>query len=157
MIKIFLRTYGLTLLLSCIFSFLLLSAFTQSNRLTNEKGQLLWQYSQIATPDEENQKKIRVSFIFINGVNQMAFSLRQELFHSQVEWIDTSNLRVEREEHVEFVTVNLSPNQYAVINYVLMTHNNTKELVLEKSALLIMNEDYEIKKESIPEQKFEKK
>ena len=137
--------------------FCFLSAFGQNNRLTNENGQLLWQYNQHIIIDESQQNYITVHFIFINGNQQTAISLRQELFNSQIEWIDTSDWKTENEERVSSVTANLSPHQAIVWKYVLKNNNKEKELILEKSAILIMNEDYEIRKEIIPEQRFEKR
>jgi len=150
---------SLNLKFFCISAFLLFcfnSVFAQNNRLTNENGQLLWQYNQTVSFDEANPRDIKVSLIFINGIQQTAVSLRQELFHSQIEWVDTANFQIEKEERVEFITVNLAPNQYMVFNYVLRNKKKNKELLLEKSALLIMNENFEIRKELIPEQRFEK-
>jgi len=128
--------------------------FGQSNRLTNENGQLLWQYNQIVHLDADNQHTIKISFIFINGINQTAISLRQEIFNSQIEWIETSGLQVEKEGRVEFVTINLAPNQSVVWKYLIKTKSVEKELILEKSALLIMNENFEVQKEIIPEQQL---
>jgi hypothetical protein len=128
--------------------------FGQSNRFTNENGQLLWQYNQIVHLDTENQNTIKVSFVFINGVNQTAISLRQEIFNSQIEWLETTYIQVDKEERVEFLTVNLAPHQSIVLKYVLKTKPVEKELILEKSALLIMSEDFEVRKEMIPEQRI---
>ncbi|MDR0205989.1 MAG: hypothetical protein LBI45_01855 [Bacteroidales bacterium] len=141
---------------SAFLLFCLTSIFAQNNRLTNEKGQLLWQYTQNVSIDEVNPKDIKISLIFINGIQQTAISLRQELFHSQIEWLSTVNLQIEKEGQVEYVTVNLAPNQYMIFNYVIKNKKNNKELLLEKSALLIMNENFEVRKELIPEQRFEK-
>jgi hypothetical protein len=130
--------------------------FSQNNRLTNDNGQLLWQYTQTFTKSEENTKEIEVSFIFINGIEQTAISLRQELFYSQIEWVDTLNLKVDKEERVEYITVNLAPHQSIIFHYVVRKNRFSKELFLEKSAILIMNENFEIRKEIIPEQRFNK-
>ena len=85
--------------------------FAQNNRLTNEKGQLIWQYNQDVTIDAENPNTISVTFVFINGQNQTAISLRQELFNSQIKWLETSDMHVETEGRVAFLTANLAPNQ----------------------------------------------
>jgi len=132
------------------------SLYAQNNRLTNEHGQLLWQYNQNVTIDKEKPNIMVVSFIFINGIQQTAISLRQELFYSQIEWLNTSDIQVEKEERVDFLTTNLMPNQSIVWKYTLKNKPNGNELILEKSAVLIMNEDFEILKEIIPEQKFAK-
>jgi hypothetical protein len=137
-------------LLLVTFCFLPSSLFAQSNRLTNEKGQLLWQYNQIVHVDEQNHNTIRVSFIFINGINQTAISLRQELFNSQIEWIETGSSKVEEDGRVEFLTANLATGQSVVWKYII----KNKEFHLEKAALLIMNESFEVRKEIISEQRF---
>jgi len=135
-----------------LFASCFLSIFAQSNRLTTEKGELLWQYNQYATIDEKNTNTILVTFVFINGIKQTAISLRQEFFQSQIEWLETSNVLVEREKRVEFLTTNLAPGQSIVLRYALQTKLINNELIAEKSALLIMNENFEIRKEIIPEQ-----
>jgi len=145
-----LRAFWLTV----IFFTSVSAIFAQSNRLTNENGQLLWQYNQIVIPDEENRNTVKVSFVFINGVNQLAISLRQEVFNSEIMWVDTLDHKVEKENRVEFLTANLQPYQSIVWKYTLKNPLVSKELVLEKSAILIMNEDFEIRKEIIPEQKL---
>jgi uncharacterized protein YecE (DUF72 family) len=122
--------------------------------LTNEKGQLLWQYNQNVTIDKENQNTLSVTFVFINGIKQTALTLRQECFFSQIQWVDTAAMLVEKEERVEFITANLAPNQSIVLKYILKTKPIEKELILEKSALLIMDEEFEIRKEIIPEQRL---
>jgi len=141
--------------IAIIFITTLPNIFCQNNRLTNEKGQLLWQYNQTVTIDEENPNTILVTFVFVNGINQTAISLRQELFFSQIEWLDTAGIQAEKEGRVEFLTANLAPNQSVVWKYVLRTKPTNKELILEKSALLIMSEDFEVRKEVIPEQRLE--
>ena len=134
----------------CFLPFLL---FAQNNRLTTEKGELLWQYNQNITVDTENPNTVLVTFVFINGINQTAISLRQELFNSKIEWVHTADVPVEKEERVESLTVNLAPAQSIVWKYTLTTKPIGNELIVEKSAVLIMNEDFEIRKEIIPEQK----
>ena len=137
-----------------IFIINLPTIFGQSNRLTNEKGQLLWQYNQNVTINEETPNTILITFTFINGINQTAISLRQELFNSQIEWLDTAGIPVEKEERVEFLTANLAPGQSVVWKYALKTKPVNNRLTVERSALLIMNEEFEIRKEVIPEQIF---
>jgi hypothetical protein len=132
------------------------SVFGQSNRLTNEKGQLLWQYSQNVTINNENPNTFLVTFVFTNGIDQTVFTLRQELFTSQIEWLETSGIQVEKEDRVEFLTANLAPNQSIVFKYRLKNRRTDNEFILEKSALLIMNEDFAVRKEIIPEQRFAK-
>jgi len=128
--------------------------FAQSNRLTNENGQLIWQYNLVAVEDQENQNTLKVTFVFINGANQTAISLRQELFYSQIEWVETTNIQVEKEEYVDFLTANVAPNQSVVWKYVIFRKPSDNALILEKSALLIMDEDFTIRKEILPEQRI---
>ena len=142
-----------------IISFLLLSFFSvsaQNNRLTNENGQLLWQYNQHITENEKSPDTFLVTFVFVNGINQTAITLRQNLFKSDIEWWVTDNMKVEKTGHVDFFTTNLAPNQSIVVKYYLKSKSKTHEYIAEKSALLIMNEQFEIRKEIIPEQKFKK-
>jgi len=144
-------------LLIILFFFLLSpfsSLFAQNNRLTNEHGQLLWQYNQTVTKVESESNTFLVTFVFINGIEQTAISLRQECFNSSIEWIDISDYQAEKEERVEFVTANLQPNQSVVWKYFVKTKPIEKEFFLERSALLLMNEDFEVRKEIIPQQKM---
>jgi len=147
----FLRLFFLFSLILFTFS----SILGQSNRLTNENGQLLWQYNQSVVVDEK-QNSFTVTFVFINGINQTAISLRQDLFKSQIEWLETSEIQVEKEGYVDFLTVNLAPSQSVVFKYVIKIKLKDKELSLEKSAIFIMNEEFKIRKELIPEQIFTK-
>jgi len=151
-----LRSYRVSILCFLLFAFCFFNVFGQSNRLTTEKGELLWQYNQHFTIDEDNPNTILVTFVFINGINQTAISLRQELFNSKIEWLNTADVQIEKEERVEFLTANLAPSQSIVWKYALKTKPIDKELVLERSALLIMNEDFEMRKEIIPEERIAK-
>ncbi|MCL2246486.1 MAG: hypothetical protein FWC10_05165 [Lentimicrobiaceae bacterium] len=141
-------------LITFLFSFT--TTYGQNNRLTNENGQLLWQYSQTLTQPNENSDTLWVTFVFTNGINQTAITLRQELFYSQIQWIETSGMQAEKEDRVEFLTANLAPNQSIIWRYALKSKKVDKDLLLEKSALLIMNDAFEVRKEVIPEQKVAK-
>ena len=131
------------------------TTYGQSNRLTNEDGKLIWQYNQSTSQNPAKSDTIFVTFVFTNGINQTAISLRQEFFNSTLGWLETANIQVEKEGRgVEFLTANVPPHQSLVFKYYLKTKPVEKELILERSALLIMNEDFEIIKELLPEQKF---
>jgi hypothetical protein len=143
--------FRLSFVLFLVFSLFYVNA--QNNRLTNEKGQLLWHYNQNVTFDEEKPNTIAVTFVFINGIKQTAITFRQECFYSQIEWLDGAEKQIEKEERVEFITANVPPNQSIVFKYLLKTKPIEKELIIEKSAVLIMNEDFEVRKEVLPEQR----
>ena len=147
--------YGI-FLTAVVLVFSISVVYGQSNRLTNENGQLLWQYNQIVHLNHEKQNTVLVSFVFINGINQTAISLRQEHFKSEIEWVDTSGIQAEKDERVSFLTANLAPHQSVVWKYTVKTKPVNKELILEKSAILIMDEEFEIRKELIPEQRYAK-
>ena len=137
-----------------IIFFTISTTYAQNNRLTNDDGQLLWQYNQSTSQNPAKSDTIFVTFVFTNGIQQTAISLRQEFFNSTLGWLETTNIQVEKEDWVEFLTVNVPPHQSFVWKYYLKTKPVDKELILERSALLIMNEDFEIRKEIIPEQRF---
>jgi len=137
-----------------IFTTTSIGIYGQSNRLTNERGQLVWQYNQSISINKDKPDTVLVTFVFLNGVYQTAITFRQEFFYSQIEWIETSDIQVGREERVEFITANLAPAQPIVLRYRLINKVINNEVTLEKSAILIMNEDFEVRKEIIPEQKF---
>jgi len=129
--------------------------YSQNNRLTTERGELLWQYNQHIEKDSNNQNTVIVTFVFINGIQQTAFTLRQERFASDIVWLDTTNFQVEKEDRVELITANLAPKESIIFKYSLQPKKNKdNELVAERSAILIMNEEFEIRKEYIPEQSF---
>ena len=150
--QLFFAKFWLTIVFFAITSVV----FAQSNRLTNENGQLLWQYNQIVHLDTKTPNTLLVSFVFINGVKQTAITLRQELFNSQIEWLETTAADVEKEDRVEFLTVNLVPHQSVVWKYLLKNKPIENKLLLEKSAVLIMNENFEVRKEVMPEQRIAK-
>ena len=143
-----------TIFITIILLITIPNIFCQSNRLTNDKGQLLWQYNQTVTIDEKNPNTLLVTFVFINGINQTAISLRQELFNSQIEWLNTDTIQIGKEDRVEFLTANLAPHQSVVWRYALKTKLVDGGLVLEKSAILIMDKEFEVRKEVVPEQRF---
>jgi len=149
--KFLFLSYGLII----VFMAVSIHIFAQSNKLINDHGELLWQYSQTVSLEKLNT--ISVTFVFINGINQTAVSLRQELFHSQIELIKISDTQTGKENSVEFFTANLAPGQSIIWKYDLKTELKDKKIILEKSALFIMNENFEIRKEIIPEQTLEPK
>ena len=132
------------------------SLFSQNNRLTTEKGELLWQYSQNIDIEENNPNTVLVTFVFINGIKQTAISLRQERLLSDIKWLETANYQVEKEERVDFIIANLAPRDSLVLKYTLQQTNKVKkdEILVERAAVLIMNEEFEVLKEFIPEQKI---
>ena len=134
--------------------FVFLFVYSQNNRLTNERGQLLWQYNQTVVLDSEKPNTLVVHFVFINGNVHTAISLRQELYDCAIEWLETADIKVEKEDHVESLTAKLSPNQSIIVKYSVTVKPVNNALVLEKSALLIMNDSFEVRKEIIPDQHF---
>jgi hypothetical protein len=134
----------------------ILTNYSQSNRLTTEKGELLWQYTQNIEIDENNANTVFVTFVFINGIKQTAISLRQERFLSEIKWLEIANYQVEKEEKVDFITANLAPKDSIVLKYSLHQTNKVKkeEILVERAVILIMNDEFEVVKEFIPEQRL---
>lgn len=127
------------------------TSFSQSNRRVGERGELLWQYHQSAQIDAQNPNSILVTLVIVNGKYQTAFKLRQELFKSKIEWLETENAEIGLDGKVCFITANIKPEQASVWKYRISNYKKEKEILLEKSAILIMNESFEVIKEIFPE------
>lgn len=131
------------LLLPFLFPFLCLA---QSNRVTDEKGNLMYEYSRSFEKNPNKSTEVLVTFTFTNGKKQSAISFRQEVLDTRLSWLDTTGGTAGHEESVEFVTANLAPNQTVTWKYAVTTRKKKAPAALEKAAILIMNGDYQVEK-----------
>lgn len=120
--------------------------FAQSDRVVDEKGNLLYQYERVYEKNPTNSTELLVTFTFTNGKNQRAISFRQETLESVLRWVDTTDGARGHEEAVEFVTANLAPNQTITWKYAVSTRKKSAPAAPEKAAILIMNGDYQVEK-----------
>lgn len=120
--------------------------FAQSDRVVDEKGNLLYQYERVYEKNPTNFTELLVTFSFTNGKNQRAISFRQETLESVLRWVDTTDGARGHEEAVEFVTANLAPNQTITWKYAVSTRKKSAPAAPEKAAILIMNGDYQVEK-----------
>lgn len=129
-----------------IIAFLLLSIplfiFAQSNRQLDSLGNLQYQYSRTFERNPQNANELIVTFVFVNGNQQQAITLRQENAKSKLRWISSQGGTVSHETIVEAMTANLAPNQSVVWKYAVTTANAQPE----QAALMLMTEKYAVDK-----------
>ena len=119
---------------------LLLSA--QTDRKVDAQGNLLYQYSRTSVIDPQNPSVRIVTFVFVNGNAQRAITFRQETIDGTVGWLNTNGGETGTETIVDFVTANLAPGQTVAWKYGFSPKTGNDPAVLERAALLIMEEDF---------------
>ncbi len=121
------------------------SLFSQSNRKVDAQGNFLWQWHRsVAVLEEEN--KLAVTFVFINGIQHQAIAYRQEHFFSEFIWKDTTNGVPFIDGDVKCIQANLSPN--SAVSWTFHLQGKTLPS-LENAAILFIDEKYEVTKERI--------
>lgn len=109
-------------------------------------GKLLYEYYRCHAADDcDTCSERMVKFVFKNGDQARAISYRQETLDTQVRWIDIAGGTAGHDVAVEFVTANLRPHQTVEWTYAVSAKNGCV-LQLEKAAVLVMNEKYEVEK-----------
>jgi len=142
-----------------IFLFCLLIGFqitthAQSAGYIDSLGVFQWQYHRSIYKNANDTTSAIVVLVFINGANHTAITYRQEVADSKLTWIEKDGSVTEKSGYVESITTKLSPNEAIVWSYKI---NNNKiiskgSINIEKSALLIMNEQFQVKKEKFLDQ-----
>ena len=122
------------------------SSWAQKDSILDTEGNLLYQYERTVEQALENPRKAIVTFYFKNGIEQRAITYRQEKLVSKLEWVKKGKSLVEKEKIVEKITANLKPGEE--IEWKLLIEYNTKKrkAIVEKAALLLMNEQFEVTK-----------
>lgn len=122
------------------------SSWAQKDSILDAEGNLLYQYERTVEQALENPRKAIVTFYFKNGIEQRAITYRQEKLVSKLEWVKKGKSLVEKEKIVEKIIVNLKPGEE--IEWKLLIQYNTKKrkAIVEKAALLLMNEQFEVTK-----------
>ena len=132
----------------------LLSVFSfaqQGDRLVDSVGQLLYQYNRAATYLEPGKCKVTVTII--NGYQQLGVSYRQEVFRSNLQWQETTGGDTTQMPNIKVITANLAPNETIAWTFIYQNNNckKDKSIDLEKSCFMLLNEEYEVKKQVLPE------
>ena len=132
----------------------LLSVFSyaqQGDRLVDSVGQLLYQYNRAATYLEPGKCKVTVTII--NGYQQLGISFRQEVFRSKLQWQETTGGDTTQMPNIKVITANLAPNETIAWSFIYQNNNckKDKSIDLEKACFMLLNEEYEVKKQVLPE------
>ncbi len=132
----------------------LLSVFSyaqQGDRLVDSVGQLLYQYNRAATYLEPG--KCKVTITIINGYQQLGISFRQEVFRSKLQWQETTGGDTTQMPNIKVITANLAPNETIAWSFIYQNNNckKDKSIDLEKACFMLLNEEYEVKKQVLPE------
>ena len=128
--------------------------FVQTDTAFNTLGIPYHYYTQIFEYNHEKSNEIMVTFVFTTKKNQ-AISYRQEVLNSRLEWISKEGLH-KKEGIVEAVTANLAAHSSVTwkYRYIINAIPANKVIAFEKSALLIMDDDLDVKKIVWEEKKF---
>jgi hypothetical protein len=118
----------------------------QTDRKVSPDGVMQYQYSRTFAPSTEDSSLLVVTFVFVNGANPTAISLRQEVQESVLQWKEIPNGTPGHEPIVEFVTANLAPSQTVTWTYAVSTRKGKRPAAPEQAALLIMQPDYGVEK-----------
>ena len=135
-------------LFSLLLSFLI-SACAQSSHADGNDSvtDFPFYYSRTITEDSLEKRKIYVTFIFENGKKQRAVTYRQEIMKNRIKWDESCQMSVANEnDKVEKITANLSPFEKVEWQYSLSAKPKESIIQIEKAALLIMNEQFEVEK-----------
>lgn len=119
-----------------------LLAFAQTDRKVDAQGKLLYQYSRTSVINPQNPSERIVTFVFVNGNAQRAITFRQEAIDGIVGWLETEGGETGTETIVDFVTANLVPGQSVAWKYTFNPRQGSSPAVLERAAILIMEEDF---------------
>ena len=132
----------------CLISVL---GYAQGDRLVDSVGNLLYQYNRSATYLEPGKCKVTVAIV--NGYKQLGVSYRQEVFRSKVEWQETERGDTSKLPNIEVITANLAPNETIAWTFVYQNKSMKKDksIDLEKACFMLLNEEYEVKKQVLPE------
>ena len=136
---------------------LIVSVFAQpqSDRKVDDSGNLIYQYSRSCAKNPAKPSEVLVSFVFINGKNQMAVSYRQEHFNSSVRWVATEGAHQKNEAFVDALTANIVPGDSVVWTFAIEKGVKDKQgTTIEPAAILLMDDTQEVQKVYFEERKF---
>lgn len=148
------------------FVFLLFSGFSQHN-LSQESyavgetvpglyDDFAYQYNRIISLDPNNPGKLLITFVFINGKSHNAISYRQEVTNATTQWLESDMGSFKKEGFVDVYTA-LVPPEHVVswkCSYTPKTKSKNGVVEVDKSALLIMNDNFEVDKKVFKKERF---
>ena len=140
----------LVLLFLCIL-FTTVAYSQQGNRLVDSTGNLVYQYNRSATYYAPGQCKVTITIV--NGYKQLGVSYRQEVFRSKVTWQEIEHGDTSKLPNIEIITANLAPNESVAWTFIYQNKSTKKDrsIDLEKACFMLLNEEYEVKKQVLPE------
>lgn len=135
--------------LSLLFLSFLISSCAQNEGVI-ENGQnnvSPFHYVRTITEDSLEQGKLYVTFVFENGSAQQAITYRQEMMKNRIKWEENCQKLVQNENNkVEKITANLAPLEKVEWQFSIFIEPKQAAIEIEKAALLIMNEQFEVEK-----------
>lgn len=130
--------------------------FSEGETVTNQFGDFAYQYNRIIALDPENPNQLIVTFVFINGQSHNAITYRQEDLNGHIEWIDHENGELKKEGIVEAVTASVPPNHVMSwkLTYKPGTKNKNNTVDVDKAALMVMNDNFQVVKKVFEKNNF---
>jgi hypothetical protein len=124
------------------------SSFSEGETINDAFGNFSFQYNRIISKDTANPASAFVTIVFINGNAQTAIQYRQEFMNSNIEWIKTDDGTPKKEKFVDALTTSIPPNNILTWQFKIsaISKNNKNIFEVEKAALLIMNDNYQVTK-----------
>ena len=120
--------------------------FVQTDTVFNVLRIPTYYYTRIFEYDSEKPAEILITFVFTTQ-RDMAITYRQETLTGRLEWIEKEGL-YKKEGIVEAVTAYLPARNSVTWKYcyILKTKPSDNMITFDKSALLIMDDNFEVKK-----------
>jgi hypothetical protein len=143
------------LLLICFFVFSFCNQINaQSSGFVDSLGVFQWQYHRSVYKNAKDTTSAVVVIVFINGANHSAISYRQEVKNSTLHWEEKETGSTGEDGYVKFITAKLKPNEAIVWRFIIKNNisNNDNSINVEKGAILIMDEQFNVRKEKFAEQ-----
>ncbi|MDL2297112.1 hypothetical protein LJC68_06515 [Bacteroidales bacterium OttesenSCG-928-B11] len=132
------------------------STYSSGETVQNQFDEFAYQYNRIVSQDADDPSKLIVVFVFINGNSTTAIQYRQETVNGDVEWIETEHGRIGTERIVETISATVFPNRIISwkYSYTLKTKPKDAKVSLDKSALLVLDDNLRVEKKMFPVKEF---
>lgn len=126
----------------------------QSSGFIDSSGVFQWQYHRSVYKNAKDTTTAVVVIVFINGANHAAVSYRQEVKKSTIHWEEKETGTTGEDGYVRFITAKLNPNEAIVWRFTIKNNllNKDNSIDLENGAILIMDEQFNVRKEKFAEQ-----
>lgn len=125
----------------------------QSSGFVDSLGVFQWQYHRSVYKNAKDTSTAVVVIVFINGAHHSAISYRQELKNSTLHWEEKETGSTGEDGYVKFITAKLKPNEAIVWRFTIKNNTSNKDnsIDIEKGAILIMDEQFNVRKEKFAE------